>query len=214
MTAQDPLYISGASVNLQHSTLVAQGDQHAVVAGVIGHAVGVRPVDVLVKPPHPPVRPERVIANTKWVQIIHGIPAPYDLSLGRKLHHRVGHHHRILPRRERIILGTDVVLDGIGVGGKAQKVAVRHLMRLMVQRLDAMDRDSVRVFRLWEGPLLCVVLVFHEAQHVYLDRGKIRTMHKDVAVVQSLYPGCSAVRLIPPDDLCMLVESHKHAPLR
>ena len=171
------------------------------------------PVHILVETPHPPVTPEGVVTKAERVQVIERIPGPYLFARGGDLHHGVGHDHGILARGVGVRVAAVVVFHQVTIGGEGQEVAVGHLVRLVVQGLLPPDGDRVRVLGGRKRPVPCVELPDGIAQQVDLDGGKIRPVHKDVAVQQAGYAGGAVFGVVVPDDVAFGVDCRKDAPI-
>ena len=142
--------------------------------------------------------------------MVPGAPAPQHLAgLAVDLDDVVAHDHAVATLRE--VEGVVVVaLDHARVGGEREEVAVRHLMRLVVQRLHidahADARCELRVAR-------CIPLVHDVAEQVDLERTVVGAVEQDVAVLELVDARDARVGFVAPDDATVVVEHEQRAPL-
>ena len=179
----------------------------------VTQSVGVGPVHVVGEAAHPPVTPKGVVTHPEGVQRAVGVPGPDGFSLGRELHHGVGHDDLVHARRVRIAVAAVVILYEVPVGGERQEIAVGHLVGLVMQRLLAENGNGIGILGRCIGPFLGVELPYDVAQQVDLHGGEIRAVHEYVAVGEAGDTCRSKVRVVVPDDVAARIERQQHAPV-
>ena len=156
-----------------------------------------------------PVDLQQMVGPAINVEVVERVPGPDDVAPGREFHEPVADHRLGLARRMGVGLAGEVVLDRPCVGGHRQKIAVRHLVRLVVQACR-LDRDCALDGS--EGPAGRVEHADHPSRNVHLDRAKVDMVEEEVAVRQLGHAGDAGVRHVIPDHLALFVDGHQHPP--
>ena len=141
--AQDPFQRAGRPVDLDHAILVADGDDEAVVSGVVGETVGMGQVGAVGH--HAAKCPERGIESVGGparIENAEKIVGVDHVAFGGEFDQHVGHQFAFSPAGPGVRQAEGVIVELAGGNGERRQISVRQPANRMME-IEGVDRDFI-----------------------------------------------------------------------